>query len=71
MTAHANSPFFDLSAAVLVIFFAVGFGFSQTTPIELRYKLAQGDRLVYSEVFEKKERRPTHSSRRKWFFPTK
>ena len=58
MTAHANSPFFHLSAAVLVIFVAVGFGFSQTPPIELRYKLAQGDRLVYSEVFEKEGTSP-------------
>jgi pimeloyl-ACP methyl ester carboxylesterase len=58
MTAHANSPFFHLSATVLVIFFAARFGFSQTTPIELRYKLAQGDRLVYSEVFEKEGTSP-------------
>jgi pimeloyl-ACP methyl ester carboxylesterase len=58
MTAHANSRFFHLSTVVLVILFAVGVGFSQTTPLELRYKLEQGDRLVYSEVFEKEGTSP-------------
>jgi pimeloyl-ACP methyl ester carboxylesterase len=58
MTAHANSRLFRLSVAVLVTFFAVGVGVSQSTPIELRYKLAQGDRLVYSEVFEKEGTSP-------------
>jgi pimeloyl-ACP methyl ester carboxylesterase len=58
MTAHANSRLFYLSVAVLVIFFGAGFGFCQTAPIELRYKLAQGDRLVYSEVFEKEGTSP-------------
>jgi pimeloyl-ACP methyl ester carboxylesterase len=58
MTSHANSPRFQLFAAVLFTFFAAGFGFCQTTPVELRYKLAPGDRLAYREVFEKEGTSP-------------
>lgn len=38
--------------------FAAGYGFSQNTPVEMRYKLGAGDRLVYREVFDREGKSP-------------
>jgi len=51
--ANCRSPW-----VVLVVLFCAGRGFPQSMPVELRYKLAAGDRLVYHEVFDKQGNSP-------------
>jgi len=58
MSLPASSRLFWLQSVVLVMLFAAGYGFSQNTPVEMRYKLGAGDRLVYREVFDREGKSP-------------
>src|SRR5271169_2427593 len=58
MSVPASSRLFRPSSVLLLVLLAAGSGYSQTAPIELRYKLAAGDRLVYREVFDREGKSP-------------
>jgi pimeloyl-ACP methyl ester carboxylesterase len=58
MSLPANSQILRLPFIALLILLATGFGFSQTAPVEMRYQLAAGDRLVYREVFDREGKSP-------------
>lgn len=58
MSICSNSRFLRLSGVVLLIVLAAGFGVSQTTVVEMRYRLKAGDRLVYREVFDREGKSP-------------
>jgi Phospholipase/Carboxylesterase len=61
MSAPPNSRLLRLSSVLPFILFAVGYSYSQTTPVEMRYKLTAGDRLVYREVFDREGKSPDTS----------
>ena len=58
MSVRASSRLFRLSSVVLLVLLADGSGYSQSAPVELRYKLAAGDRMVYREVFDREGKSP-------------
>jgi hypothetical protein len=58
MSVPPNSRLLRLSSVLPLILLAVGYGYSQTTPVEMRYKLTAGDRLVYREVFDREGKSP-------------
>src|SRR5450755_1101421 len=58
MSVLVNSQMFRVQSVLLLILLAVGFSFSQNTPVEMRYKLTAGDRLVYHEVFDREGKSP-------------
>jgi pimeloyl-ACP methyl ester carboxylesterase len=48
----------DVQYIWLFLTFMAACGFAQNSPLELRYKLGAGDRLVYREVFDREGRSP-------------
>ncbi|HEY4901604.1 MAG TPA: dienelactone hydrolase family protein [Terriglobales bacterium] len=63
MSVPSNLQLFRLHGVVLLILLATGFSLSQSAPVELRYKLAAGDRLVYREVFAREGKSPDSTFR--------
>jgi hypothetical protein len=61
MSVLASSRLFRPSSVVLLVLLAAGSGYSQSAPVEMRYKLAAGDRLVYREVFDREGKSPDMS----------
>jgi pimeloyl-ACP methyl ester carboxylesterase len=58
MTASPNSRLFRMQIILLTILICALPSHSQTAPLEMRYKLATGDRLVYLEVFDREGKSP-------------
>ena len=53
MSAPVNSRMFRMHGLLPFILLATGVSFPQNPPVEMRYKLVAGDRLVYREVFDR------------------
>ena len=58
MNVPANSRKLRLLIVALLTLLAAEFAFSQAAPVEMRYKLNAGDRLVYREVFDREGKSP-------------